>query len=500
MHDVCFLLEGSYPFVAGGVSTWVHNLILALPELRFTAVCLVPKTKGLGAPKYDLPDNFDYMVLPLFDDDPLYKRSGKIKPRDIEDIRTLHHQARKGEYSRLQQAFSLFRANNVPLYDIIHGRRSWALFRELQEQYGGDDSFLDYFWTFRFTHLPIFQVLQSRIPPAKVYHSISTGYAGLLGCLARLTTGRPMLLTEHGIYTRERKIEIAQAKWIPENRRSSLRVHRTLSQFQELWVRVFETIGRMTYDHADHILTLYSGNRDLQIREGADPSKIEIVPNGIKLEAFTGLKPADYPSPDQSSFTIGFVGRVVPIKDVKTFLRAIKTAAHSIPEIKALIMGPTDEDLKYYEECLALVKQLELEQQVTFTGKVNVLDHYPNLDLIVLTSISEAQPLVVLEGNCAGIPCVCSDVGSCRELLEGRTDQDRNLGPSGIVTPVADPLATSKAIVRILSDYRLRRQMSQAGRLRVKAFYRESRLNERYRTLYQKAIRQKDGEETPWQE
>ena len=57
------------------------------------------------------------------------------------------------------------------------------------------------------------------------------------------------------------------------------------------------------------------------------------------------------------------------------------------------------------------------------------MEYYRKIDLLVLTSISEAQPLVILEANCAGIPVVASDVGSCRELIEGRTHNDRLIGP-----------------------------------------------------------------------
>jgi glycosyltransferase involved in cell wall biosynthesis len=145
----------------------------------------------------------------------------------------------------------------------------------------------------------------------------------------------------------------------------------------------------------------------------------------------------------------------------------------------AYIMGPTEEDEEYYQECLELTRLLRLEDKVVYTGKVTVEDYYPELDLLVLTSISEAQPLVVMEANCAGIPAVCSDVGSCRELLEGRT-----LGASGIVTPVADPSATAEAIAKIAGDPELWRTMSQSARRRMKTFYREEDLNQRYLDIY----------------
>jgi len=293
-----------------------------------------------------------------------------------------------------------------------------------------------------------------------------------------------LLFTEHGIYVKERKIEISQAEWVYRREDERMRIESKLGAFQTFWIRMFEQLGRLCYDYSSAIYTLYEGNRQLEIQEGADPDKIRIIPNGISLDNFLGLKPADHNYQGQTEFAIGFVGRVVPIKDVKTFLRAIKIVAGKIENLKVYIMGPTEEDKEYYEECVNLVRLLHLEKVVEFTGKVKVTDYLPTLDLIVLTSISEAQPLVIMEANCAGVPAVASDVGSCRELLEGRSVADQALGPSGIVTKVADPVSTGEAILKILTSPILRQRMSRAGIERVKTYYKESDLNETYLNIY----------------
>ena len=109
---------------------------------------------------------------------------------------------------------------------------------------------------------------------------------------------------------------------------------------------------------------------------------------------------------------------------------------------------------------------------------------YPEIDILVLTSFSEGQPLVILEANAAGIPVVASDVGACRDLLEGRNNVDRRIGPSGIVTRLAAPEETAAAIVRLARDPELRRLMGAAGRRRVATYYRKSATVSTYRALY----------------
>ncbi|MDD4952489.1 MAG: GT4 family glycosyltransferase PelF, partial [Desulfovibrionaceae bacterium] len=206
------------------------------------------------------------------------------------------------------------------------------------------------------------------------------------------------------------------------------------------------------------------------------------------------LKADAPPAKEQQRFAIGFVGRVVPIKDVKTFIRACKIVHMRFGRVQAYVMGPTEEDENYFKECRELVRLMRLEAVVHFTGKVEVRKYYPSLDAVVLTSISEAQPLVIMEANCAGIPAVASDVGACRELIEGRTEEDRALGPSGLVTKVADPVDTAEAILKILTDARLRTAMSEAGKKRIARYYRESELIGRYLEAYRLQMAAPDAE------
>ena len=84
-------------------------------------------------------------------------------------------------------------------------------------------------------------------------------------------------------------------------------------------------------------------------------------------------------------------------------------------------MGPTDEDEEYARECFDLVELMELPD-VVFTGRVNVTEYLGGLDFTILTSISEGQPLTILEGYAAKLPAIATDVGNCRGLLYGEDD------------------------------------------------------------------------------
>jgi len=487
--DICLLLEGTYPYISGGVSTWIHNLVSSLPDLTFSGLCILPTAEANQEIKYELPPNFkELRTIYLHDHEATQNgEQGIGDHRRIEALVQRFHKELKGhDLSSFASVMSLIAPRNggqpqLTIRDMMHGREAWQILLDLYNPDQNDSSFIDFFWTYRLTHLPLIKLLTTEIPKAAVYHTICTGYAGILGKIAKSRYQRPLLLTEHGIYVKERKIEISQAQWIYQTRDMEDKVVGELGAFHQQWISFFEALSRITYDAADAIFTLYEGNRQLEIAQGAEPDKIEIIPNGIDVELYSGLQRKR--SSDENP-AVGFVGRVVAIKDVKTFLRACKIVSLRLPMVKFYILGPTDEDKKYYEECQEMTKLLGIAERVEFTGKVRVADYYPRLDLIVLTSLSEAQPLVILEANCAGLPVVASNVGACRELIEGRESADRNLGPSGIITPVADPTETARAISTILNDPKMYRKMSEAGRQRVAAYYRESDLSARYHDIY----------------
>lgn len=95
-----------------------------------------------------------------------------------------------------------------------------------------------------------------------------------------------------------------------------------------------------------------------------------------------------------------------------------------------------------------MVENLQIED-VFFTGEVLVQDYLNQMDVLVLSSISEGQPLVLLEGMVCGKPFVATDVGNCKGILLGEQD---DLGEAGIVVPVMHYVEMSIAIIQLCQD------------------------------------------------
>jgi glycosyltransferase involved in cell wall biosynthesis len=185
---------------------------------------------------------------------------------------------------------------------------------------------------------------------------------------------------------------------------------------------------------------------------------------------------------------VALVGRVVPIKDIKTYLQAMRVLRDQVPGLNALVLGPTDEQPDYYEECKAMAAELGLSGTVRFAGQINVAEYFPRIHVNVLTSVSESQPLSVLEAGAAAIPTVATDVGACREILFGRRDELPALGEGGALTDVASPEQTAAAIGALLRDHDRRQRFGRAMQERVKRYYDLDLVDAAYSTIYHRQM------------
>lgn len=495
--DVGLLLEGTYPYVSGGVSAWVHELITGFPDLTF-GVCFLGATPDMyGAIRYRLPANVVHVEVHhiMTSDPPTRERRHRPDSDLAADAFAGLHEAMRTQTppppAVLDAIGNLDEPDGLSLEAFLRDDASFAALCAEYDAHHGDQSFLDFFWTARTMHRPLFKLaaIARDLPRFRVLHAVSTGYAGLLGALVKRRTGARFVLTEHGIYTKERAIDLAHAEWIKDGALGPS--GQALGGLRRLWIQFFEALGRAAYAAADPIVSLYEGNRARQIADGAAPERTRIIPNGIDLARFA---PARRDAARGAPPVVGLIGRVVPIKDIKTFIRAMREVVAAMPEAQGWIVGPEDEDRRYAEECRALARTLGLADAVRFLGYRPAEEVLPRLGVAVLTSISEALPLFVLEAFAAGVPVVASDVGCCRELIEGHPDQDGDpAGRAGAVTGIAAPEETAQAILRLLRDPEAWAQARRVGRVRAHGLYGRERMLDAYRDVYGTALKETHG-------
>lgn len=491
--DVCLLLEGTYPYVSGGVSSWVNHLIQAFADVRFSLVFMGSRPQDYGQAVYEFPANV-VAYEEYFIHDPTPKEAVRevIKgDKHAFELSEKFHVALRDHthpdlVARLMKDMLplMDKGKGLSNHQFLYGKMSWETVTEYYERYCTDPSFTDYFWTVRMMHKPIWDIVQisQRIIPAQLYHSVSTGYAGFLGTLLNYRTKRPLLLSEHGIYTKERKIDLLQSTWLRDNRRYLEEDSAQVGYLQDLWVRFFQSVGSMCYHASTSIVSLFELNRQRQIMDGAPAERTRVIPNGIDVPRFSALlsqRGAEIPK------VVALVGRVVPIKDVRTFIRAIFIASRQMPELQGWIIGGEGEDPDYAHECRSFAGSLGiLDGNVRFLGHQYVDNFYPKVGLVALSSISEGQPLVILEAFAAGIPVVATDVGACRELVEGGEVLDKELGSAGRIVPLANPEAMAKALLELLGNRAVWNAAQTSAVARVTRYYDSKTMEAHYRELY----------------
>jgi glycosyltransferase involved in cell wall biosynthesis len=343
-------------------------------------------------------------------------------------------------------------------------------------------SFKDFFWAWQALTGGLFAVVKADLPRARTYHALSTGYAGLLAARARIEGAEHVILTEHGIYTNERQIEILMANWITDTIDKGLAGHQNRLDLRDLWTVAFKSFAAACYAACDRIITLFDGNQAMQRELGAPEHKLSIIPNGIDVDRFDAIPLL----PDDAPPTVALIGRIVPIKDVKTFVRAADLVRAELPEARFIVAGPTDETPAYAADCRKLVGQLGLEDAVAFTGRIEIARLLSQCHVVALTSVSEGQPLSILEAGAAGLPCVTTDAGSCREILLG-TGEDGNVQPGGFVADAMDAASIAVHMVHLLRDPDLRRRLGSNLKQRVTRHYRAADVAAAYDDLYARA-------------
>jgi glycosyltransferase involved in cell wall biosynthesis len=486
--DVLLLSEGAYPYISGGVSSWVQTIIKNFADLKFGVVFLGSLPDDYDGLKYELPDNVvDFQEHYLFDfPEGRQKSVDDINDKNDERMQLLHDWFKNPtgdeEQELVGEMIDLFDSQNgITQEQFLHSPSSWDYITDCYERYSTEPSFIDYFWTVRNIHAPLWQVaeLAPRLPKAKLIHSVATGYAGFLAALLKSYQQTPLVLSEHGIYTKERRIELLQSRIVKEQ--NQLTRTEDVDYLRRLWMRFFESMAMVCYELSDDITALYHGASERQRQDGAQEKKQHVIPNAIDVAA---LKKYRKKEPSKKK-RICLLGRIVPIKDIKTFIRSIKYLSGHSQDFDVWLVGPEDEEEEYAQECKDLVKSLGLEKIVAFKGLMALDEVIPKVDIMVISSISEGMPLVIMEGYAAGIPAVSTNVGACEELVNGMTDDDIAIGPSGRMVKIFSPKDLAEGMLELFDDEKWK-IASQAAIERVEKYYDLSSVIGAYTELYKK--------------
>ena len=417
--------EGTYPYVTGGVSTWADILMHELKNIDFILIPIQmhPYVKL----KFDIPPNVvDILNVPLWGtEEPIeYIRKiefskiyeAKIKTQVDKNIEVLepimilvldHIFRHKDDLETLGDALYEF-YEYFQIYDYYETFRSEALwniyknyilkhYETVQEDVPTVFDMIEglrYLYRFFISLLPT-------LPKAHIYHSSAAAFCGLSCVIAKKKFGSKFLLTEHGVYIREQYLA-ASRNQMP---------FRT----KEFLMGLITLVSKLNFHFADIVSPVCDYNSRWEKKWGVDEKKIHTIYNGIDTNVFKHFKVEK----EQERPTVVMVARIDPLKDIETFIKTAQLVAKEIPNVLFKLYGPIVDE-KYYHHCQALAEELEVTQNFVFAGLTNSPQSaYNEGDVVMLTSISEAFPFVVIEAMACEKVVVSSDVGGTKEVLEG---------------------------------------------------------------------------------
>lgn len=211
------------------------------------------------------------------------------------------------------------------------------------------------------------------------------------------------------------------------------------------------------------------------IYNGLDSSKFLIETNRLKAKEELGLNPHEP--------TVGCVANIRAIKGHKYFIEAAGRILEKIPDVKFLLIGMRDENgkNKCYEELIKIIKKKGIGKKVIFTGERNDIPILLSLvDISVIPSLSEGFSNTILESMAAGKPIVATNVGGNPEAVIDRK--------TGLLVPPADPSEMARAIISLLKDRVLAKDMGDAGKKRVEIEFSLDNLIKSHEELYEFVI------------
>lgn len=455
---VTLTAEGTYPHQYGGVSVWCDQLVRALPGYEFAVLALT--ATGAEPVRWELPRNVTGLVtIPLWGPSPVTKRVRDRRgvPAPVRAVITGLLDAPApgagggaqpgGDFGPALRELAEFAAGG----DLTAALSSDAAVRLLcagwRERWpamaaaaGTEPPTLHDAVTF--LQLAEHALRPLSRPPARsdLTHVVTNGLAALPALAAKWRHNVPMIVSEHGVLLREQYLHLRRPPfgW----------------PVKELYLRFLAQVCVLAYREAELVIPGNVYNRRWEAQLGVDLARVRTIYNGVD--------PGDFPpvTGEPERPTISWVGRIDPVKDLETLLRAHALVVAGLPGTRLRIFGPPAPGLEgYHQRCRDLAGELGIAGDVTFEGRVpEVRDAYAAGTIVALSSISEGFPYSLIEAMACGRACVATDVGGVGEALADG---------AGLVVPPRDPPALAGGCLRLLRDPGLRETLGAAARSRA---------------------------------
>ncbi len=253
------------------------------------------------------------------------------------------------------------------------------------------------------------------------------------------------------------------------------------SPFRDL---IYGNINRLSLRRMDYYVAVADRMRELLIERGFDAQNIFAVYNGLDFSQSSSEPRVEKDSSEP--IVVGIAARLNPVKDISTLIRAFAKAYSQNALLRLSIAGSGEEEGALKE----LASSLGVGSVTCFEGWVeDAKGYFENVDINVLSSISETFPYSLLEGAYVHCPAIASNVGGIPYLIED--------GKTGLLFEAGDSERLAEHILKLASDPALRTELAEALHSKAKAEFSLSRMKADqeaiYEILVQRSLRKKKG-------
>ena len=460
--------EGTYPFNGGGVSTWAHILCSETVGIDYHIYAINAAFEE--TPRYDLPTSVrNVLQVPIWTpDEPhdyisygdeYYKTIGKKEWTTTKPVRDMFLPLFKellefiyGDQQDIASMDKVFKKlwlyfEDYDFKETLRHQKVWDVYKEIIERViikerNPDASLMDLTIGMRWIYRFLIPLSITDVARVDITHLTLSGFPVIPALIAHYKYGSKIVLTEHGVFIRERLLAISNSEYP--------------FFLKKLLINFSEAVSRLTYFKADKIISVNTFNIKWEQIYGAPLEKIEVIYNGVDHELF---KPREKPEHLKGVPTVVALARIFELKDVLTMIRSCAFAKAKLPNIKYLVYGDDKAVPEYTAICLELVEELGLQDNFKLMGpKQNPHLLFCEGDISILTSISEGFPYTVIESMACGIPVVSTDVGGVKEALDEQ---------SGFLCKPKNAEEIGNRVAQLLTDHTLRTAMGIHARQRV---------------------------------
>jgi glycosyltransferase involved in cell wall biosynthesis len=217
---------------------------------------------------------------------------------------------------------------------------------------------------------------------------------------------------------------------------------------------------------------------------GLDEKKIVLIHNGIDIKNFGDFLQRDYWRKNlkiNDGFLVGIIARLSDVKGHIYLIRAMQKVIKSFPSAKLLIIG----EGKIEERLAKGVDDLDIEDNVLFIPEVReTKDVLSAMDIFVMPSLQEGLGLALMEAMAQGLAVVGSKVGGIKTLIQDKIN--------GLLVNPADIEGLAEAIVKLLKDSQMRRNLGMNARKFISENFSKEDMLDKTERIYKKCLEEKN--------